>query len=485
MNRFNTDRSGENDMDGKFKWICIGTIAVLLMLAGGCGSSSDDAVESADDGGAQSDGAESDNTESDNSESDDTGTDTTAEPEASDDPVEISILVPNAPPNILAAETMIGRYTELNPHVMFDMELYPPGEEGDNLVKTRLATGEMNDIFYYNSGSLLQALDAERTIEPLTGDTALDTVSDGFLPAVSSGDDIYGVPAEPGMAGGILYNKEVYADLGLEVPITWDEFVENNEAIKDAGIVPVLATYADAWTAQLFILADFYNVQAQEPGFADAYTANEAKYATSPAASTSFARLAEGVERDWYQDDFLSTSFSDGLGMLARGEVAHYPMLTAPVPTIEAENPGAGERIGYFAQPSDDPDINGATLWLPNAFYIAKGSDVTEAAKEFLRWVTSVEGAEFMMSEIPPTGPIVLEGVTLPDTVLPVVKDVQAYVDSGRFAPALEFVSPVKGPGLPQISVEVGSGIRSAEDGASTYDDDVAKQAQQLGLEGW
>ena len=89
------------------------------------------------------------------------------------------------------------------------------------------------------------------------------------------------------------------------------------------------------------------------------------------------------------------------------------------------------------------------------------------------------------MSKIPPTGPIVLEGVTLPDTVLPAVKDVQAYVDSGNASPALEFVSPVKGPGLPQISVEVGSGIRGAEDGASTYDADVEKQAKQLGLEGW
>ena len=51
--------------------------------------------------------------------------------------------------------------------------------------------------------------------------------------------------------------------------------------------------------------------------------------------------------------------------------------------------------------------------------------------------------------------------------------------------PALEFLSPVKGPALEQITVEVGSGLRSAEDGAKLYDEDVKKQAQQLGLEGW
>jgi len=31
----------------------------------------------------------------------------------------------------------------------------------------------------------------------------------------------------------------------------------------------------------------------------------------------------------------------------------------------------------------------------------------------------------------------------------------------------------------------VGSGITSAADGAKRYDDDVKKQAQQLGLAGW
>lgn len=447
--------------------IGIGILAALSLVASACGDSGSDA-DAAEGNGAEENGEE-----------------TTDEAASSDEPVTISLLHSNSPTDVALMETMTARYTELNPNVTFETETFVGGEEGDNIVKTKLATGEMNDVFYYNSGSLLQALSPDRSIEPLTGDSALETVSDGFLPAVTFGDEIYGVPAGPGFAGGILYNKEIYADLGLEVPLTWDEFAANNEAIKEAGITPVLATYADAWTAQLFILADFYNVQAQEPTFADDYTANQTNFTSSPAAATSFDRLAQGAENDWYQEDYLSTTHADGLGMLANGEVAHYPMLSVVVPTIEADNPGAGEKIGFFAQPSDSADINGATLWLPNALYISETSEVKDAAKDFLRWVTSVEGAEYVMSVIPPTGPIVLEGVTLPDNVLPAVSDVQAYVDSGNASPALEFVSPVKGPALPQISVEVGSGIRGAEDGASAYDDDVEKQAKQLGLEGW
>ena len=52
-------------------------------------------------------------------------------------------------------------------------------------------------------------------------------------------------------------------------------------------------------------------------------------------------------------------------------------------------------------------------------------------------------------------------------------------------SPALEFLSPVKGPSLEQITVAVGSGLTSAEEGAKQYDADVEKQAKQLGLPGW
>ena len=50
---------------------------------------------------------------------------------------------------------------------------------------------------------------------------------------------------------------------------------------------------------------------------------------------------------------------------------------------------------------------------------------------------------------------------------------------------ALEFLSPIKGPNLEKILIQVGSGITTAPQGAALYDDDVKKQAQQLGLKGW
>jgi raffinose/stachyose/melibiose transport system substrate-binding protein len=78
-----------------------------------------------------------------------------------------------------------------------------------------------------------------------------------------------------------------------------------------------------------------------------------------------------------------------------------------------------------------------------------------------------------------------VKGSKLPADVPQAVKDLVAYVEKGNVTTALEFQSPIKGPALEQITVEVGSGLRSAPDGAALYDKDVKKQAQQLGLPGW
>ena len=88
-------------------------------------------------------------------------------------------------------------------------------------------------------------------------------------------------------------------------------------------------------------------------------------------------------------------------------------------------------------------------------------------------------------AKVQPAGPFMIKGATLPDNVMGAVKDLAAYVDSGNNGPALEFVSPVKGPSLEQITVAVGSGQMTPEEAATTYDQDVEKQAKQLGLPGW
>lgn len=406
---------------------------------------------------------------------------------AAQDSVSLIYLVDDSQNSQDMAQALVDAYVAQHPNVSITIESRPGGTEGDNIVKTRLATGDMPDIFFYNSGSLLQALNPTQTLVDISAQPYIENVVDSFLPTVSQGDAVFGVPTGTGMGGGILYNKAVYADLGLSVPTTWEEFAANNAIIKEAGIAPVLATFGDTWTSQLFVLADYYNVEQAVPGFADQYTANEAKYASTPAALAGFAYLQQGFEDGWWSADFATTRFEQGLALLASGEAAHYPMLTFALSTIAANFPDNANDIGFFAQPGASADANGATIWMPAGTYIPQTTTGAklETALDFLGFIASIEGVDAITAAVAPNGPYLIEGSTLPDTVLPAVQELAAYIDSGNSYPALEFLSPIKGPNLEQLCVAVATGQMSAEEAAANYDLDVERQAQQLGLAGW
>ena len=74
----------------------------------------------------------------------------------------LTFLVDNGEATVATAEAPRRGVQAENPDITIEVETRPQGADGDNVVKTRLATGEMADVFQYNSGSLLQALSPRR-----------------------------------------------------------------------------------------------------------------------------------------------------------------------------------------------------------------------------------------------------------------------------------------------------------------------------------
>ena len=199
-----------------------------------------------------------------------------------------------------------------------------------------------------------------------------------------------------------------------------------------------------------------------------------------------FEHLKEVHDAGLMNDDFGAASYDDGLRMVATGEAAHYPMLTFAIGALKQDYSDNLDDVGFFAQPGDDASKNGLTVWMPAALYIPTASKHIDEARRFADFVGSVEGCKIMMATNTVQGPSLVNGCPLPADVPPSVKDMLPYFETkGMTTPALEFSSPIKGPSLEQITVEVGSGIRQPADAAALYDDDVRKQAKQLGIPNW
>lgn len=405
---------------------------------------------------------------------------------SSSGPVTISLLAGgNDPAATKFATDLAAAFHKANPTITVKVETRPGGTDGDNLVKSRLATGSMNDVFLYNTGSLFQALHPDQTLQPLTDQPWVKDLTSDFKKTVSTSQALYGAPNGSTFDGGIMYNKKVYAKLGLSVPTTWAQFISNSRKIKAAGIIPVLASYGDTWTSQLFVLADFANVSAQVPDWATKYTAGQEKYVNPPAVA-GFTHTEQVFDLGLMNKDYASLTNVNALKELATGQAAQYPMITVVIPNVEQSNPSQVNDIGYFAMPPDSGTPH-ATVWEAGGAYIPKSTTGAKlaAAEKLVAFINSPTGCDLQNTASLPSGPYAISTCTVPSNAPALVADEAKYQAAGTTGLALEFISPIKGPNLEKILVQVGSGITKAAAGAALYDNDVKAEAQQLALPGW
>jgi len=402
-----------------------------------------------------------------------------------DGTTEITWLTTDNQTSVERATALVEAFESEHPDITIETETRPEGTQGDNLVKTRLSTGEMADIFNYNSGALLQAINPDETLVNLSDQPWIGSLTEGFISAVSTENGMYGYPLGTTYAGGLVYNTAIYEELGLEIPKSWDQFMANNQRIADAGYDPVIQTYGTTSTSQLLLLGNFANVLAADPEWAEQFTAHNRSY-TEPPALAGFRHTETLAKAGYFNKNFPTATYEDAARMLAEGSGVHYPALSTIVNAVEMNYPDAVDAMGFMAIPAEDPALASATIWQPEGLYIPKTTEgeEREAAIEFLNFMSTQTACDVMKEIVTPTGPYPGD-CELSEDVPDMLKDIQEYMDAGKSAPALEFISPVKGPNLENILVAVGSGIKGAEEAAAEYDQDVEAQARQLGLEGW
>ena len=218
---------------------------------------------------------------------------------------------------------------------------------------------------------------------------------------------------------------------------------------------------------------------------------NKAKYADDPGRAEGLPAPPGGPRHGLREQGLRARpSYDDGCGCSPTGEGAQYPMLTFAVGRSRRTTPTSSTTSASSRIPGDDAAKNGADRLDAGRRSTSRSHDRGRQARrgeEVPRVRRPAPTAARRRPRPPADGPVRWSrAATLPGRRAAGRQGHAALLRRTRATtPALEFLSPIKGPALEQILVEVGSGIRPAEDGAALYDEDVKKQAQQLGLEGW
>lgn len=403
---------------------------------------------------------------------------------AADSVTTITWLTQAGPTSQTKAKAIVNAFEFKNPTIHVEIHGSPSGSERDNLIKTKLATGNMEDVFDYNSGALLQALNPAKTIVPVTREKFQANVDNGFKAAVTVGKEIYGAPFDVAAGGGVYYNLKVFKKAGIKTtPKTWAEFIADAKKIKAAGVDAVCATNGDNWTSQLAVLADFYNVHAAVPNFVAQYEANKAKFAKVPAALAGFQHLEQLTKLKLVNKDAATAKYNDAITRIANGKCGMYMMGTWFTSSIPKKNIN---DVGFFAAPGNDAKNVGLTMWAPSGLYISATTKNLAAAKTFQAFIASKGATNALVAAVGYEGPFATKDQAPAPSDAPLAtRNLAAIVKTGKTYPALEFLSAVKGPNLGAIAAQVSTLQVSGAAGAALYDKDVVAQAKQLGLPGW
>ena len=94
--------------------------------------------------------------------------------------VTITYLIPNDDATAAQTKAVIAAFQSANPGITINTDTRPGGTDGDNIIKTRLATGDMAEVFQYNNGSLLQAIKPEQNLTALDDQPWAGQLDDNF-----------------------------------------------------------------------------------------------------------------------------------------------------------------------------------------------------------------------------------------------------------------------------------------------------------------
>ena len=288
--------------------------------------------------------------------------------------------------NIL--ESLAADFQVKNPDIK--IEINSPADAG-TVLKARLAKNDIPDLIAVGADTNYASLVDGEFLTDLTDDKLISNIQESYLDMLHgiAEDDkgkIYGVPYATN-ADGVLYNVDMFNELGLQVPNTWDEFLDVCTKIKAAGKLPLYLTLKDAWTGLCF-----WNVVAsdlQPESFLEDRKNNKVKF------EDTHKEIVDKMEAigKLGQEDILGVGYDDGNAGFAQGKSAMYLQGNWAISEIKKSNPKI--NIGMFALPaSNDVSKNRVISGIDVLFAISKNTKHQEEAKKFIEFMTQKENAQ-------------------------------------------------------------------------------------------
>ena len=300
------------------------------------------------------------------------------------------------PEDVDAYEKLLATFKSQNPGIEV-VQTAHRSTEYNTVLSAALSGGSGPDVFQSRAYGGLETFAQSGYMEPLDNLVPeLRNFSDGSRLGATSVSDgkIYGVPFAS-QTNVVYYNQDMYSQLGLSVPKTWDQFKANCEAIRRAGITPIGNGGKDAWILEVMmgtVCPNFYGAN----NFFDKVVAGDTTF-EDPAFVGAINRLNE--LRPFMPDMYMGVSYDDGRALFFNEQAAHFIGGSYEAGFFSSQNPSL--KYDIYAPPTlgaNDPSYVG--MYMDGNFSLNAASSKKEAAAKLLSFFAGKTTGDFFIKEL-------------------------------------------------------------------------------------
>lgn len=286
-----------------------------------------------------------------------------------------------------------------------DIEVILEGQASDEhttQMKLAAQTDSLPDIFYMLSGDAKEMAKAGYLAD-ISEDIMNDQeFVDGFLPgmleAMKMGDALYGIPAEM-FVNGIWYNKALFDQCGLSIPVTFDDMLHCAKIFRENGIIPMARGTKDVFscwaTWTMHCRYGFYD-------HIDGIMNGTDKW-NNPDYKKFYQMIEKMSEADMFPENMITMGYDEAQQMFASGQAAMFD--SGAWDTAQFEQSDFASSIGFWWGPQFSDGIGNQKISMkaPSHPYCISAKtkrenpEKYEACIRFLKFYYGKEGTQIIV----------------------------------------------------------------------------------------
>lgn len=371
-------------------------------------------------------------------------------------------------------EKILPVFEEQHPDI--DVQFKPTSAtEYNAALNARLAGGTAGDIITCRPFDNALAMFDAGNLADIKDIAGLDAFSDVARAAWSTddGNATFCVPMAS-VIHGFMYNKDAFAELGIEVPQTEEAFYAALDTIKeDGGYIPLAMGTKDQWEAATMGYTNVGPTYWNGEEGRNALIAGEAEF-TDEGFVEGFRQMQKWAP--YLGNGYQAQTYTDSQNLFTLGRAAIYPTGSWEITGFQ-EN--ADFELGAFPPPKASAD---GTCYLSDHTDIGIGMNAAtenkEAVMTFLEWTTSAEFAGLLTNAAPGFFSLSSHDIEVEN---PLAQEFMAMRESCE--PTIRVAHQILSRGEPALSNDLWTLTANVINGTMTPEEAAA--GAQENLDGW